>query len=137
MVLYKSIMMMKTTTIFWAVMIALKSSSVLIKSLQNRRLRKLYTIYTAYIKGARKISKIAIQTSTIESKALISSPPLVFHNVEIVFKAIMVAKVVATVCFDIVSAEVHRRATVGARVQLAVIFIYPTIYVVSIYGVVP
>jgi hypothetical protein len=53
-------MMMKTTTIFWAVMIALKSSSVLTKSLQNRRLRKLYTMYTAYKKGARKISKIAI-----------------------------------------------------------------------------
>jgi len=75
MVLYKSIMMMKTTTIFWAVMIALKSSSVLTKSLQTRRLRKLYTIYTAYRKGARKISKIAIQPSTIDNNAPIISPP--------------------------------------------------------------
>ena len=137
MVLYKSIMMMKTTTRFWAVMIALKSSSVLRKSLQNRRLRKLYTIYTAYRKGTRKMSKIAIQPSTIESNAPIISPPLVFYNVKVIFQAITVTKMVATVCFDIVSAEVHRRATVGARVQLAVIFIYPTIYVVSIYGVVP
>ena len=67
--------MMKTTIIFWAVMIALKSSSVLTKSLQNRRLRKLYTIYTAYRKGARKISKIAIQPSTIDNNAPIISPP--------------------------------------------------------------
>jgi len=68
-------MIMKTTIIFWAVMIALKSSSVLRKSLQNRRLRKLYIRYTAYRKGARKISKIAIQPNTIDNNAPIISPP--------------------------------------------------------------